>query len=233
MKRKIIPVVTNAVLLLIVLAVSLVGFWGGSAVAVSGDDDRLFYRGNSVNGVSLMFNIYENTDNVGKIMDILDEYGAKATFFIGGSWADDNIDCVREIFLRGHEVASHGYFHKDHAKLNYKQNVEEILPSAKLINMICNTQITLFAPPSGSFSEATLTACAYLDLRVIMWSRDTIDWRDSDVDLIVRRATKDLKAGEFVLMHPKDVTVTALPQILTYIDGADLTAITVTQNLGE
>lgn len=233
MKRKIIPIVTNVVLLITVLAVSFVGFWGGGAVAVSGDDERIFYGGKSSSGVSLMFNVYESGENVLKILDILDGHGAKATFFIGGSWADDNVDCVREIFSRGHEVASHGYFHKDHAKLNYKQNIEEILPSAKLVNMICNTQISLFAPPSGSFSEATLTACAYLGLRVIMWSRDTIDWRDGDVKLITRRATENLKAGEFVLMHPKDVTVEALPDILKFIDEAGLTAITVSQNLGE
>ncbi len=233
MKRKIAAVAINAALIIVVLAVSLVGFWGGNAVAVSGEDDRVFYSGNSENGVSLMFNIYENAENVRKILDILDENGAKGTFFIGGSWADDNVDCVREIFTRGHEVASHGYFHKDHAKLNHKQNMEEILPAVKLVNMICNTQIKLFAPPSGSFSEATLTACAQLDLRVIMWTRDTIDWRDSDKNLIINRATKGLKGGDFVLMHPKDVTVSALPEILKYISDNGLSTVTVTQNIGE
>ena len=233
MKGKIISVITNLVLVAVVVAVSLVGFFGGSAVSVSKENSNLFYSAEDGEGVSLMFNVYEHTDNVLKILDILDEYGAKSTFFIGGSWADDNVDCVREIFGRGHEIASHGYFHKDHSRMSENENLEEIRPSVKLLNMICKTNITLFAPPSGAFCEATLNACESLNLRVIMWSRDTIDWRDKDVNLIVSRATKNLKSGEFVLMHPTDCTVKALPKILSYIRDSGLGAVTVSQNLGE
>ena len=233
MKSKIVSVVTNSLLLLIVLAVSLIGFFGGNAVAVSKDSSNLYYSAENGDGVSLMFNVYEHTDNVLKILDALDEYGAKSTFFIGGSWADDNVDCVREIYKRGHEIASHGYFHKDHSRLSYDGNLEEIRPSVKLLNMICNIKISLFAPPSGAFNENTTNACNSLGLKVIMWSRDTIDWRDHDENLIVTRATKNLKNGEFVLMHPTDCTVTALQKILTYIRDNGLSAVTVSQNLGE
>ncbi|MDE7182648.1 MAG: polysaccharide deacetylase family protein [Clostridia bacterium] len=232
MKSKFITVITNCLLLVIVLAVSLIGFFGGNAVAVSKENSNLYYSAEQGEGVSLMFNVYEHTDNVLEILNVLDEYGAKSTFFIGGSWADDNVDCVREIYSRGHEIASHGYFHKDHSRFSYDANLEEIRPSVKLLNMICNTHITLFAPPSGAFNEATLNACESLDLKVIMWSRDTIDWRDKDADLIYNRATKNLTNGEFVLMHPTDCTVTALPKILTYIRDNGLSAVTVSQNLG-
>lgn len=233
MKSKLITAVTNGILAIVVLGVSLVGLYGGNAAAVSYENKNLYYGGNSERGVSLMFNIYENTENVLEILDILDEHNAKATFFLGGSWADDNVDCVREIYKRGHELGSHGYFHKDHSQMSYEQNLEEISPSVKLIEMICGNTVTLFAPPSGAFGENTLTSCESLGLNVIMWSRDTIDWRDNDVDLIVKRATEDLQAGEFILMHPKDQTVSALPLILTYISENGLETSTVSQNLGE
>lgn len=234
MKSKLITLVTNLLLVAVVTAVSFIGFFGGTVASVSSDSSNLFYSAKDGSGVSLMFNVYEHTDNVMEILDILDEYEAKCTFFIGGSWADDNVDCVREIYKRGHEPASHGYFHKDHSRMTSKDaNLEEIRPSVKLVNMICGTNITLFAPPSGAFCEATLNACAELGLRVIMWSRDTIDWRDKDADLIFTRATKNLENGEFVLMHPTDCTVTALPKILSYIRDNGLKAVTVSQNLGE
>lgn len=233
MKSKLVSVITNSLLILIVLAVSLIGFFGGNAKAVSKDGDNVYYSAENGEGVSLMFNVYEHTENVLEILDVLDGYGAKSTFFIGGSWADDNVDCVREIYRRGHELASHGYFHKDHSRLSFEGNLEEIRPSVKLLNMICNIEITLFAPPSGAFGENTVNACNSLGLKLIMWSRDTIDWRDRDVGVIFSRATKNLKKGEFVLMHPTDCTVTALPQILTYIRDNGLTAVTVSQNLGE
>lgn len=232
MKSKLIAVLTNSVLIAVVLAVSLVGVFSGSAATVSDQNSNLYYSAENGTGVSLMFNVYEHTDNVLEILDVLDEYGAKSTFFIGGSWADDNVDCVREIYRRGHELASHGYFHKDHSRMSLEANMEEIRPSVKLLNMICGAEITLFAPPSGAFCESTLNACTSMDLRVIMWSRDTIDWRDKDVNLIYTRATRNLEKGEFVLMHPTDCTVTALPKILSYIRDSGLTAVTVSENLG-
>ena len=233
-KKYLLPILTNGVVALTALMITLVGFLGGGVTAVAWEASDLYYCADNSRGeVSLMFNVYEHTENVQKILDILDENGAKATFFIGGSWADDNIDCVREIFKRGHEVASHGYFHKDHSKMSLEQNLEEIRPSVKLINMICNTNITLFAPPSGAFGDEMISACKSLNLKVIMWSRDTIDWRDKDADLIYDRATKNLTSGEFVLMHPTDCTVLALPNILNYIKTEGLNAVTVTQNLGE
>ena len=234
MKNKIIAIVVNAILCVIIVATCVVGFASGNAVEVSGDNDEPFYSaGDGACGVSLMFNVYQNTANVYRILDILDRYNVKATFFLGGSWADDNVDCTREIASRGHEVGSHGYFHKDHSAMTYRQNLDEISTSIRLLNAILSTQITLFAPPSGAFNDNTIAACCSLGLKTIMWSRDTIDWRDNDVKLIYERATSNIASGEFVLMHPMDVTVSALPDILTYITTNGLAFVTVSENIGE
>lgn len=234
MKNKFITVIVNVCLCAIIVAASLVGFLGGNAVEVASEKSNLFYLAkDDPKGVSLMFNVYQNTSNVYRILDILDEYSAKATFFIGGCWADDNVDCVREIYKRGHEVGSHGYFHKDHSAMNYKQNSDEIKPSVRLLNMILNTEIALFAPPSGAFCDATLSACDALGLKMIMWSRDTIDWKEEDRDKVYSRATKDLRTGEFILMHPMDVSVATLPDILKYIRDNGFSAVTVSYNIGE
>lgn len=205
----------------------------GEATQVTSDGENVYYKSEQANGVSLMFNVYQNTDNVYKIMDILDGYSAKATFFLGGSWADDNVDCVREISRRGHEIGSHGYFHKDHSKMNYEENLKEIRPSVKLLNAILGEEICLFAPPSGAFCDATVTAAASLNLKTIMWSRDTIDWRDKDTQTIIKRATQNLENGEFILMHPMEVSVKALPEILKYIERGNFSAVTVSYNLGQ
>ncbi|MDE7168511.1 MAG: polysaccharide deacetylase family protein [Clostridia bacterium] len=234
MKGKLFTILTNLTLILVITGVSLIGYFSGNAQAVIYENTNLYYGGNEDSGaVGLTINVYESAENVLQILDILDEYEAKATFFIGGSWADDNVDCVREIFKRGHGMGSHGYFHKDHSKMSYDANLEEIRPSVKLLEMICGQKVELFAPPSGAFCENTLSACAYLNMKVIMWSRDTIDWRDSNEDLIYSRATDELKAGEFILMHPKDVTVKTLPRILNYIRENGLKTETVSQILGE
>lgn len=231
MKNRIISVIVNALLCVVVACVCVVGFGGGGAAQVDADGESLYYRAKNPNGVSLNFNVYENTQNVYKILDILQGYSAKATFFIGGCWADDNIDCVREIANRGHEVASHGYFHKDHSRLNYSQNLAEIRPSVKLLSAMTGAEVKLFAPPSGAYNSATISAAEKLNLKTIMWSRDTIDWRDGNEQVFFERATKNLSNGEFILMHPKAVTVATLPRVLEYIYNNGLTAVTVSQNL--
>ncbi len=69
-----------------------------------------------------------------------------------------------------------------------------------------------------------MKACEDLGYKVIMWTRDTIDWRDHDADLIFTRATQNLTPGELILLHPTDATVVALPRILDYLKVVGLTA---------
>ena len=96
---------------------------------------------------------------------------------------------------------------------------------------LCGVKPTLFAPPSGSFSEITLEAAYDLGYKVIMWSKDTIDWRDKSSDLVFRRATQNLSNGDLVLMHPKEHTLKALPDILDYYNSVGFNAVSVSENL--
>ena len=183
------------------------------------------------NAVSLMFNVYWGTEEVYRILDVLKENQAVATFFIGGCWADDNVQCLRDIAAAGHEIGNHGYFHKDHAKLSAVDNEKEISQCNRFIELSIGKAPTLFAPPSGAYGEAMLSACQSMNMKTILWSRDTIDWRDKDKKLIYKRATKDIQGGEFVLMHPMSATVEALDDILAYYQSQGLTTATVSKNI--
>ena len=178
-----------------------------------------------------MFNVYENSQVVNGIIDTLDNYGVKATFFVGGCWADDNGETLKKIVTSGHEIANHGYFHKDHKKLNLEQNKQEIFLTGEIINALSGVKPTLFAPPSGSFSDLTLEACYSLDYKLIMWSKDTIDWRDSGLDVIYNRATKNPENGDLILMHPKSHTLKVLPQIIEFYKNLEFEIVSVTDNL--
>ena len=96
---------------------------------------------------------------------------------------------------------------------------------------MCGVTPTLFAPPSGSFSDLTLEAAYDLNYKVVMWSKDTIDWRDSQTDIIYNRATKNLENGDLVLMHPKAHTLDALPSIITYYKSVNFSIVTVSENI--
>ncbi|MBQ8428780.1 MAG: polysaccharide deacetylase family protein [Clostridia bacterium] len=202
-------------------------------VTTEGSQTEIYRSGDNAAGVSLMFNVYWGTDEVYRILDILESHEAKATFFIGGCWADDNVDCVKTIYDKGHELGNHGYFHKDHSKLNLAQNQKEIAQCNRFLQLAVGEKITLFAPPSGAYSDTTLTACRALGMKTILWSKDTIDWRDKDASLIYTRATKNVTNGDFILMHPMTATADALEDIIRYYERNSLKLVTVSENLQE
>ena len=182
-------------------------------------------------GVSLMFNVYWGTDEVYRILSILSEFDAQATFFIGGCWADDNVDCLKAIYDAGHEIGNHGYFHKEHAGMNFAENQQEINACNRFIQLSIGIKPTLFAPPSGAYNDDTINAASSMGLSTILWSKDTIDWRDKNAALIYSRATKNVKKGDFILMHPMKETADALPDILKFYQKNGLEAVSVSQNL--
>ena len=68
-------------------------------------------------------------------------------------------------------------------------------------------------------------------MKTILWSKDTIDWRDKNASLVYTRATKDVKGGDFILMHPMTATADALDDILKYYETKGLETLTVSENL--
>ncbi len=230
LSRRNIAALTNIFLVAVVVCIAAVCFIP-DASAASHIEENVHDRGSSEHGISLMFNVYWGEEYLSDILDVLDEYGAKVTFFLGGSWADDNVPLVKELAERGHEIASHGYFHRDYDKLSYEENMQEISTSVQFLSLASGQQVRLFAPPSGAYSGDTLNAARSLGVETVLWSRDTVDWRDHDSDVCFRRATEDVAGGELILMHPTQHTLAALPRILAYYREHGLSAITVGENI--
>ncbi len=230
MNYKKVKIISNVIIGLVLAVIILVGFFPGKSIAISSSDSyNAIYNGSRDNNlVAIMINVYENTEVVNKMLDLFDSKGVKATFFVGGCWADDNSDTLKRIILSGHELGNHGYFHKDHKKISEKENREEIENCDKIVYTLTGYKMGLFAPPSGSFNKNTLKVSKSLNYKTIMWSKDTIDWRDSDENLIVSRATKNIKSGDFILMHPKTHTLNALDKIIDKIKVQGYNFATVT-----
>ena len=227
-------IITTVILCLLAIGVAVVCFVPSKVVYISGDEtyEPIYYGNNEQNGVALTFNVYEGANIVKGILEELNKRGVKATFFIGGCWADDNLDLVKEIIDNGHEVGSHGYYHKDHSKLTEEQNKAEMSLLHDLIKNELGYEIKLFAPPYGSFSVATLKVAENLGYKTVLWSKDTIDWRDKNQKVVYNRATRNVSGGDIVLMHPKEHTLKALPDILEYYKSKGLTIVTVSQCIG-
>ena len=224
-------VVANVILVTVILVVALTIFGGGATSVFSSNDFAPIYRGNGENCVSLMVNVYWGNEYLVEMLKIFKKYDVKCTFFVGGSWVAKYPELLQSIVDGGHEVGNHGYFHKQHSKLTYLQNSDEILACNRVVFAEVAIQPQLFMPPSGDFSDNTIQAVKDCKMKFIMWSRDTIDWRDKDEQLIFERCTKNIRSGEFILMHPTLCTQNALERVIKTLKEKNFKLVTVSENL--
>ena len=227
-----VSIVTNTIIAICIFSVFSICFWTDSSVVVSSTGYKAIYRGNENNkNVSLCINVYWGTEYIEDMLKILKENNVKATFFVGGCWAAKNPDILKKIYADGHEIGNHGYYHKDHKLIDYSRNVQEIEYTHKLVKEYIDIDMQLFMPPSGSYGLQTLEAAEYLGYTTIMWSKDTIDWRDKDTNLIFKRATKNMQNGDIILMHPTECTKNALENIVKTYQNAGYGVVTVSENV--
>lgn len=85
-----------------------------------------------------------------RLLVILDKYKIKATFFVLGSIADKFPDLIKKIFNKGHEIASHGYYHKILYNATKHELENEIFGSKRLLEKIIKHPVSGFRAPSWS-----------------------------------------------------------------------------------
>ncbi len=222
----------NFLIVLMLLVVASCAVLGVNMITTSSVINGVYYSGNEdSNKISLMINVYWGTEYLDGMLEILDKYDVKTTFFVGGTWAVKESDMLEKIYESGHEIGNHGYSHKDQDKLSREQNQKEILMTHNIVDELLGFEMNLFAPPSGAYSKTTVEVASELGYQTIMWTRDTIDWRDKDADLIYSRAVKDAKGGDLVLMHPTEKTLEALERIILTLQEKGLKITTVSDNL--
>lgn len=215
-------------LFIIAGACVLAGEVSTSTMAVSG----VYYNGDKqTNKISLMINVYWGSEYLDDILTTLKEKDVKTTFFIGGTWAVLNENYLKKIYEDGHEIANHGYHHKDHDKISEEENLKEIKTTHTIVKELLGVDMNLFAPPSGAYDKTTVACASSLGYKTIMWTRDTIDWRDHDANLIYSRAIKNAHGGDLILMHPTKDTASALGRIIDYLHGQNFTLTTVSDNI--
>ncbi len=223
--------VNLCIALMLAVVASFAVFAGVNAVSTS-TTSGVYYNGDkSSNKISLMINVYWGTEYLEDILAILKENEVKTTFFVGGTWAVMNENYLKKINDEGHELANHGYHHKDHDKISEQENLNQIKNTHKIVKELLGIDMNLFAPPSGAYNKSTVQGATSLGYKTIMWTRDTIDWRDKDADLIYKRAVKNASGGDLVLMHPTECTVKALPNILATLKEKGLVVTTVNDTI--
>lgn len=166
--------------------------------------------------VTFLVNVAWGNEHLPSILSILAEHGVKTTFFLVGKWAENHPDLARAIAAAGHEMANHGYEAGERGPGNLDREAlrEHIVRAAQVIGQATGAATTFFSPHRGEISPHMADVSRAAGHELIRWSLDTVDWRDPPPPVMVKRVLDGLHGGAMILMHPRGVTVQALPDLL-------------------
>ncbi|MBE6799967.1 MAG: peptidoglycan N-acetylglucosamine deacetylase [Ruminococcaceae bacterium] len=143
-----------------------------------------------------------------ELLDGLELYDAKASFFVIGSQAEKNPGIVDRAYEDGHLVGNHTYSHIDFYKTSLSEIEKDIRKGANVINSITGEEPIFLRAPYGNVNFIQLKQ---LDCFFIHWSSSTLDWFREDEEYIYNRIMKEAKDGAIILMHDtREVTVKAV-----------------------
>ena len=140
--------------------------------------------------ISLSFDAAWGADDTIRILDILDKYNVKVTFFMTGGWVNEYPDMVKEIYSRGHDLGNHSQNHKKMSELNVEQQKQELNSVTEKVKELTGYNMFLFRPPYGDYNSTLINTAYSINYYPIQWSVDSLDWKDYGVDNIIKTVTK-------------------------------------------
>ncbi len=188
-----------------------------SVKAAYGYEDVYTHSTEKNNKIALTFDDGPHCKYTEQVLNILEKYDVKATFFVIGCNAEKAPDKVKLIAENGHEIGNHTYSHskdavKDHATLN-----REINRASLIISEITGQTPNIFRPPEGKCNELVVSCARENGCSVILWSIDTRDWAHRPSDVIARDILQQVRGGDIILFHDFITPDTPTPQALEKI----------------
>lgn len=160
-----------------------------------------------------------------QILDILDRYGVKATFFATGEQVTKYPDLARAIVDRGNSIGNHTWAHARLTATTHQGVLDQLTSTSTVIRQATGYIVSCARPPYGAGNPEVLNTIAGLGMRPAYWSVDTSDYRRPGVASIISRALSVAPDG-VVLMHDgggdRSQTVAALPAIIEGLQARGL-----------
>ena len=168
--------------------------------------------------VSLTFDAAWGNEDTQQLIDILEKYNVKATFFVVGFWAEKYPESVKALHDAGHEVMTHSDDHAHFAQLTREQITANLNAGCDKVEAVTGVRPTLFRCPYGEYNDTVIQTAADMGITTVQWSVDSLDWKDLSAGEIYKRVTGSIGSGDIVLFHnAAKHTPEALPDILEYL----------------
>lgn len=166
-----------------------------------GDVDIYRKKENEFMKIALTFDDGPHPRYTPQILDILDKYGIKATFFSIGVNADNYPEAMELIIKRGHEIGNHTYTHPHVSRLDPTDLHREIEKCEAALYSHTDIKTKLFRPPEGMIEGCVKSVIKQLEYKVILWDIDTMDWAHTPPEKIAENVIKNVSSGDIILMH--------------------------------
>lgn len=184
--------------------------------------------------LSISFDAAWGSANTAEILDILDAYDVKTTFFLVGFWVEKYPDLVREMVARGHEIGNHSATHPHMSQLSEAKIREELRIVSDQVEHIIGKPTTLFRPPYGEYNDPVVRVSREEGYECVQWNVDSLDWKNRGTQDMIQQCTKNIQPGDIVLFHnDSKYILEALPTILKTYTEAGYRVIPVSQLLLE
>ena len=159
-----------------------------------------------------------------EIIDTLKKHEVNATFFILGNKVKPYQELLNQSLNNGNILGNHSYNHKWLIKLNEDELNNQIIKTNEEIKLYTGFTPTLLRPTYGSVNNKV----KHLNMDIVLWTVDTMDWKYRNVSTIVSRATKKLKDGDIILMHDiYKTSALAVDKIITEIKKQGFELVTI------
>ena len=182
--------------------------------------------------LAISFDASWGADKTIPILDILDKYGVKTTFFLVGGWVDKYPEMLREIVSRGHEIGNHSDTHPHMSQLSEADIRKELHNMSAKVEELTGVKPTLFRPPYGDYNDRVVTVSRQEGYECVQWSIDSLDWKDRGTADIIKQCTYRVEPGDIVLFHnDSNDIVNALPTVIEHYQQLGYTIIPVSEIL--
>ena len=181
--------------------------------------------------IALTFDDGPHPEFTPMVLELLQKFDAKATFFLIGKNVEKYPDLVKDIVNKGHIIGNHSYKHSNnYGFLSTNSLISDLNKNKQLIYDTVGLKMKFFRPPFGVTNPKITKAILSLKLKTFGWSIRTYDTTAKKTEVIVSRVKAKLKKGEVILMHDTSKkSVEALDKVLNYMNEKNLKSITLTQ----
>ena len=164
---------------------------------------------------------------------ILDEHGAKATFFNLSENEGELPELARKVAESGNQICSHTYRHQQLSTLGKEDLLFEITSAHDSIKSIAGVDTTVIRPPYGDFNQNCWLLSGGTISASVIWNQDSLDWSLPGSDAIVQNALAGVQSGSVILMHDgggdRSQDLDALPQIIERLQADGYQLVTLSE----